>query len=415
MRRVCGRALLRGTVSLLMATAAAAASPPATRPATLPAATRGPEVAHAYLRLVRDLASDGFEGRGPNTAGIEKARDYIAAHFRALGLAGAFGDSYTQPFRMATGAKVVEQRLAIVRPDAKPADADAGREFVALGFSASGTFDAPAVFAGYGIVSKRRKYDSYGPDDQAVKGKVVIAYRYEPQDDRGRSLWGRTWTRDAGLLNKARWAAERGAAALIVVNPPSQAHSPAPGGGRSLAAYGIRTKLPTLYAAPGLLKRILRAAGRKDPEEAMRRLQADADARRGGPVALNGVRLRGAVKLQPVHRTLHNVAGVLRGTGRLPDQFVVVGAHYDHLGYGEFGSRRSGPRAVHPGADDNASGTAGVMMLAKWYADRAAGRDRLRPPGGSCLSPSPVKSGDCSAAPDTSANRGFRSRKPWRW
>ncbi len=349
-------------------------------PATLPAATRGPGAAEAYAALVAHLASAEMEGRGPNTKGIEKARDYLIGQLKGLGLKPAFGGSHAQPFQLQTGAKVAEQALAVLDSSGKVlTTADAGREFVPLGFSASGAFEAPAVFVGYGIVNSRRKYDSYGSEADAVKDKVVIAYRYEPQDKNGRSLWGRYWTRDAGLLNKARWAAERGAAAVLVVNPPAQGRAPAPGGGRSLGAYGIRTKVPMMYLATGLLKKILRAAGRKDPDAAMRELQQAADQRRCKPVVLPGVRLRGWVKLRPVRKTLHNVGGVLGGAGKLADQFVIVGAHYDHVGYGEFGSRYRGRRAVHPGADDNASGTAGVLMLAKWFADRAAGRDALCP------------------------------------
>jgi len=369
--------------ALLMAAVAPLQAGPTAAPTTLPSAGRGPDAAEAYARLVARLAADDMEGRGPHTRGLAKARDFLVARLRGLGLKPAFGDSYTQAFRVRTGAEVARRRLEIVRPGApegeRVAKADAGREFLPLGFSASGEFDGEAVFVGYGIVSRSRKYDSYAGGKDVAKGRVVIAYRFEPQDAKGRSLWGRSWTRDASLLAKARWAAQRGAVALLVVNPPSQASAEPPGGGRSLAAYGVRTKLPMLYVSGGLLRRVLAAAGRDEPAAAMRKLQSDADGRRGGPVVLKGVRLRGAVKLKPVYTTLHNVAGALEGAGRLAREALIVGAHYDHVGYGDFGSRYRGRRQVHPGADDNASGTAGVLMLARRFTHRAAG-DALAPP-----------------------------------
>ncbi len=364
----------------LLAGGPAAETPP--KLTTFPTMTRGPEAAELFGRVVTDLASPDIEGRGPKTKGVIVARDYIAGHFRRMGLRPAFGGSYLQPFPMPLGGKVGEQSLAILDADGEPAGkVDARREFYTLGFSASGSFEGEAVFAGYGIVSSKRKYDSYGEDADAVKGKVVIVYRYEPMDNDGRSLWGRTWSRDAGLVSKAKWADQKGAKAILVVNPPGQAKAPAPAGGASLVMYGIRTRIPMMYMAGGLMKRILRAAGRKDPAAAMRAFQADADNRKGGLVPLGGLRLRGAVKVERIKVTLHNVAGVLGGAGKLANEYVIVGAHYDHIGYGSFGSRkRSGKKRVHAGADDNASGTAGVLLLARRFAHRAAGGDPVSLP-----------------------------------
>jgi Zn-dependent M28 family amino/carboxypeptidase len=85
------------------------------------------------------------------------------------------------------------------------------------------------------------------------------------------------------------------------------------------------------------------------------------------------------VELKPFRAQVHNVAAVVPGAGKLAEEVVVIGAHYDHLGYRERSSR-SGKRVTCPGADDNASGVAGVLMLAKRFSDRAAGRAGRAPP-----------------------------------
>jgi sulfur carrier protein ThiS len=342
-------------------------------PKTQPAGGAGAaQAAQTYGQWVAALAEPNMEGRGAGTAGLDKARDFLAEHYRRLGLAAPFGKSFAQPVEIPMGVKVEKQELAICDANGTRLPAPQPGDFAVLGYSASKGFSAPAVFVGYGLVAKEHSYDSYaGADKDALKGKVAVAFRFEPQDKDGKSLWaskgGEPWSAGAGLLFKAQWAGLRGAEALLVVNPPSQQSAdpprsagPMPGG-----------RIPMIYISPKLFEGLLKAGGAKDPPAAAKRLQELADEGKGGIEPLNAT-VQGEVKIQPGKGTIHNVAGLLPGNGALASQCVIVAAHYDHLGFTEQGSGKDRKRIIYPGGDDNASGTAGVMMLAQWFAARAA-------------------------------------------
>lgn len=329
------------------------------------AAAVAAQEAETYVEWVTKLASPQLEGRGVGTEGIVRAREYIAAHFKSAGLKGAFDGGMTQKFEVRAGVRCVRRALSVVARGPKgEVEAKPGEDFVPFGFSASQAFRGEAVFVGYAIASAGRKYSSLGAAGKdAVRGKVAVALRYEPHDAKGKSLWTQragSWSREAGLIGKAGWAAKHGAAALLIVNPPSRR---ADGLVSTSRTAFPAAKVPVLHVTEAFLKRILTAAGRD--EKAYQKLIDKANG--AGGVDPLGVTLAGRVELKPYTSGLHNVAAVLPGSGKLADEYVIVGAHYDHIGFG-----RSGRKRLHPGADDNASGTAGVMMLAKCFSRRAA-------------------------------------------
>jgi hypothetical protein len=383
---------LGGTVGFLVALGGllcsfSSAATPTTSPALGAPATGGlvwsAQSAAEYLMLVQDLASPSMEGRGPGTAGIDKARDYIVRHFRDAGLEPAFdrGRSFTQSFELRGDMKVQKQDLSLRGPggevlyEAKPA-----LDFSTLGLSPDANFRGQAVWVGYGVRNPQGGYDCYGdPNSRDLEGKVAIAFRYEPQDANGVSLWARPdvslppWSSTAGLANKAQWAADHGAVALLVVNPPSQDQYPRL---RGADETGTRpgAGIPVVHISAEMFRHVLRAAGRDANGAALDELQRQADQGATRPQPLPGANVQGLVSLTATTLAAQNVAGLLRGAGELADQVLVIGAHYDHLGRGPFGSR-TGERAIHPGADDNASGSSGVMMLAQWFARRSARSD----------------------------------------
>jgi hypothetical protein len=326
--------------------------------------------AQQFREIVTDLSAPQMEGRGPGTAGIELARDYIIDRFNQLGLRPAIAGAFTQSLEIKLAVRVREHELAVTDGNGDVlVDMKAGRDFTVLGLSGSGAFDAPVVFAGYGIVEPEHEYDSYGGAN--VDGKVVIAFRFEPKDKDGRSLWktphtarGR-WTRAATFVKKAQAAAQRGAVALLVVDPPSHDHSAALRPTKYTVGETV-ADIPVMHIDRPTLGRILRRAGR-EPELAMREYEKRANA--GTPVVdeLERVRVRGQTALDHPVAITDNVVAVLPGTGALADQYVVLGAHYDHLGYGEIGGFGNEGQ-LHPGADDNASGVAVMLMVAKRLA-----------------------------------------------
>ena len=330
----------------------------------------------AYRRDVETLAAPEMAGRGTGSPELERAGELIASRLERLGLRPAFrvgGQSvYRQPVEVRLGVTATEQSLTLVGPEGPLKGLDAGIDFNAVGFSGDGAFEGEAVFVGYGIVAPERGYDSYaGLPADGLRGKVAIAFRYEPMDGREKSLWaergGGPWTQAAAMPNKAAWAAERGAVALLLVDPPGMDEDALRS--TSGTAFGEeQSAIPVMHVRPEVLRAALKAANR-DGSSAVKAYRSRADQGELIPDALAGLTLRGEVDLERPRAVIHNVGGILAGRGSLAEEVVIVGAHYDHLGRGEFGSLdedAGGPDGkVHPGADDNASGVAGLLLLAQ--------------------------------------------------
>ncbi|MDP6543906.1 MAG: M28 family peptidase [Phycisphaerae bacterium] len=318
-----------------------------------------------YGRYVRVLASDKMGGRAPSTPGARHARTYLVAQLRKLGLKPAFGGNYHQPFTLSLGTKTQSQQLRAIRADKRIAELRGGRDFNALGFSASRTFSGPAVFVGYAITDKPRKYDNFaGLKKDALKGKVAVAFRYEPHDPTGKSRWTKKsgrWSNSAGLAAKTIAASRHGASALLIVNPPALSNMPL----LTTRSSGFRRQsLPVLHVSTAGFKRILTHA-KLDADAVIGRLQARANDGTECVRDIPGLNLSGQVNLKSVKGTTYNIAATLPGRGNLADQAIIVGAHWDHLG------RRTKSRGYFPGANDNASGTSGILILAKRFTARA--------------------------------------------
>jgi hypothetical protein len=308
------------------------------------------------------LASDELEGRGVDTAGIDKAADYIADRFQRAGLKPPPGQAgYFQPFEFVT-ADAIDRKTTLSSGQTKYS---LSQDFTAAAFSAEGSFSGPVVFAGYGIVNPERGYDDYAGID--VKDKVVLLLRYEPHTAQGKSRFAdHGWSSHASLEAKVRAAHERGAKAILLVNPPTH--------------HGTDLLLP--------FARMFTAPDRKVPFLHVRREVANDLVQRGGAGSLaelqkqiddsgapasrelGDVAVSGHVQLQRTSRTLKNVVAWLPGEKR--DEYVIIGAHYDHIGRGGPGSLAPGTNEIHNGADDNASGVAGMLAV----ADRLAAGPR---------------------------------------
>ncbi|MCX5663039.1 MAG: M28 family peptidase [Planctomycetota bacterium] len=346
-----------------------------TQPTSAPATQ--PTNAAAFHAIVAELAAPEMEGRGVGTAGIARARDRVAQWFTAAGLRpGVKSGGYLQPFAVDMGVRVVKQACEMrVKGVAKAARAET--DFNAMGFSADGHFAGPLVFVGYGIEADDRRYDSYrGMAKDALRGKVAVAFRYEPMSDEGHSLWAARgkgesrgpWTEHADLSTKAHAAAKHGAEALLVVDPPGQRGATLK---TTALSTGASAAIPVLHVSATWLEEALTRTGADGPT-ALREFQRRADKGAGpmmpdGAAPLEGLEVRGEVELQKLRDEAANIVGVLPGIGPLADRVILIGAHYDHLGYGEIGSRAAthGRPAIHPGADDNASGVAGLVLLAR--------------------------------------------------
>ncbi len=333
------------------------------------ALTESSEQVRLYNDHLTILASPYMEGRLPGTQGMERAKDYMEYWFRQSGLEAPFTtsetvadgteiltprNSFRQPFELAGQARLIDQAITF---NGMSLRGDEDFNVSAMGSSDSVT--APVVFVGYGIDNGDDGYSSFASDDQSLEGRIALMLRFEPMDAEGKSLWGGApWSNKAGFANKLRAMRERGAAGVIIVNTPGAADSRAetlPQVGRGNSQM---IEVPMAMMMPEAAEKILAAGGADRTLMDMRRM---ADA--GSSFVPLDVELTLTADIDTSPMIAENVGALLPGKGMLADEIVVLGAHLDHLGTGEFGSR-SGPGPLHPGADDNASGSAAVLMLA---------------------------------------------------
>jgi len=336
-----------------------------------PMAETGAKIAAADLRLhVSRLASEAMEGRLTGTPGERLATDYVASAFAALGLEPAGDDGYFQSFGFSVGAALGPGNRLEVREKDGVRKLEPDGDWRPLAFSEDGKVAAAEVaFAGYGIVTppsdQETSHDSYGELD--VEGKWVVVLRYLPEDlapeaTRGLLLYSE-------LQYKASVAERRGAVGLIVVSGPNAkvkqelvALTQDPAGGRA----GIAALSLSNAAAAALLG----TAGTD-----LKALQDELDG--GEAVAgfvLPGVTIEATVDIAREKRSGRNVLARLPAAGGAGHErpAVMVGAHLDHLGRGEISgslARDDEAGQVHFGADDNASGVAGLLEIAQYLVD----------------------------------------------
>jgi hypothetical protein len=334
------------------------------------ASTR-PTTAPSARDAIYYLASDELEGRGVGTKGIDQAAHYIADQFRRDGLKPLpTFDGYFQRFEMNTGAFVDKGTRLTVGGDSLVLD----KSFKPLGFSGSGAFDGPVVFAGYGISSAKYDYDDYSGLD--VTGKVVLALRFEPHNEAGKSRFVKgAYSEEATFKRKAEVAAERGAVALLVVNPPTHHGKDGFVPFASLFTES-RSAIPIVQIGVDAANTLLKKGRVADD---LAGLQAKIDGS-GKPasVELKDVTAVGDIRILHKRSGVMNVAGVVPGRGKLKDEYVVVGAHYDHVGKSRMFSRGGKDGEIHNGADDNASGVSTMLSLAHTFAQPRNGQARDR-------------------------------------
>lgn len=312
------------------------------------------------VEQVRALSAPETEGRAAGSAGADRAARHIAAAFASAGLAPAGdGGTYLQAFPVATGIRLgAPNALAILGPPARTLTL--GQDFAPLAVSADGAVEGEIVFGGYGITAPALGHDDYAGLD--VKGKVVLVVTGDPGTTDPASPFRKPEAYHfSERTHKVINAREHGAQGILLVTHPAAAGEVLPPLAGISQSWSILAGFVTRSAADALLA----PTGRGLADHA-REMDAPTRSR---PPARSGARLRFEVALVRERGTAANVVGVLRGTDAgLRDQAVVIGAHYDHLGRGGEGSLAPDQvGAIHPGADDNASGTAALLGLARAF------------------------------------------------
>ena len=315
------------------------------------------------------LADDALEGRMTGSEGAKRAAAHIATQFEELGLTPV-GDetSYFQEFEFTAGRRIIAEENSFhitrqIHGTDQAMEFSVEQDFQPLSFSRNGVVEGEVVFVGYGLTvpgELGEGYDAYAGLD--VKDKIVVALRYVPEavePERRQQL-----NRYAGLRYKAMQAREHEAKAFLVVAGPNS-----PNAGKlipldfdsSLADSGIVAASISDTVANALL-----APSGKNLKDVQSGLDVE-NPHFLGQFPLPDVTVNIVVSVEKVQKTDKNVVALLPPAHLTDDtEYVVVGAHYDHIGYGEIGSLagKDEEGQIHNGADDNASGTAVVLELA---------------------------------------------------
>ena len=343
-------------------------------------------IVEEFTRVVNYIADPAREGRTPGSQGIEDAANYIENEMIQIGLVPAFDltettvdevevitkhASFRQPMPMGSSLAATTQSLII-----NGMELVAGDDFAPLAYSGSTTASGEVVFAGYAIVSGPDGYMGFGPNAD-LKDKIALCLKYEPMDEQGNSLWkDEKWSHHSRLTYKVSALERRGASAVLIVSPDSAndptaglldtISSTSPPPERALNAGGPKFDIPVLSIKPDVAEQIL--AGSNIAFEDLVNIANNE----GIVEQIDNTVVEIEIEIERTTTYTDNIGGVLRGKGDLADEYIVIGAHYDHVGYGYFGSRSGDKGVLHPGADDNASGTTGVLLTAQQLSDQYA-------------------------------------------
>ncbi len=316
-------------------------------------APQAPELpSDRMLERVRFLSGDALQGRGIGSRGLRVAAEYIAGAFAACGLQPAGdGGTFYQEFSAGGTPKLGSRnRLEVRSSEGEPWELRLDQDWRPLFFSASGRVQGPAVFVGYGVSDPKNRIDDYAGVD--LRGKIAIALRYEPDRKPATGSRPAKLTIQSDLRFKAAAASDRGAVALVIVSGPRKEDPELPSveegwalGSASMPVVMVRREAILPKLGPALRRALRPAKGSARPK-----------AR-----PLSGVEVELETDLARQVVRLRNVLAVRPGRG---SRAIVIGAHYDHLGLGGGESLAEKPGQIHPGADDNASGTALLLELA---------------------------------------------------
>ena len=313
-----------------------------------------------YLNDIKALTTPAMEGRGDGSKGLTRAEHLIERRYKELELEPAGNHSYQQPFTVITGARLKGANHLRVETAEHKFDLKLNEEYVPFSFSSSGNAAGGLVFAGYGATAPEFSYDDYAGLD--VKDKIVLVLRYEPAGFAEKS-GHQGLTQHSQLITKAINARNHGAKAVVLVNGQLQ-----PGEEDLLTRFG---SVSGPRDAGILLVQVKNATAEKwfaaaGKSMAQTQLEIDHGGKPASFAFPDAVRASVNVGIEQTHATVNNVLAYLPGQ---TDEYVIVGAHYDHLGRGYYDSLApSQIGQIHPGADDNASGTAGVLELARYFA-----------------------------------------------
>jgi hypothetical protein len=329
------------------------------------------------------LSSDGFKGRVAATPEALLAAEYIRSRFERLGLKPVgSGNSYFQNFNLMSGSLGEENLLEVTQSENASLRLRPRQDYYPHRFSASARVKGEVIFAGFGISAPKHSHDDYAGD--STKGKIVLVLDGEPgAKDPESPFDGIVSSHYSGSLQKALTAQDKGAIGILFVDDVH--NDPGPGNfeagakrywpeakGRrqrySLATWVEKVRIPAAQISPALAETLIRGTGRSLME------LARAAEGRGGvePLPIPGVEIQLTTSVNRHIVPDQNVVGLIEGSDpNLKDEWIILCAHYDHVGVDAGGQ-------VYNGADDDGSGTVALFEIAEAYALAAADGQRPR-------------------------------------
>ena len=330
-----------------------------------------PELSSSRAKAhINKLASDEMRGRNTPSPELEQSAEYIANEFKSIGLLPVNG-SYFHTYTLER-LHLDKPTTLFVKKGTRFDEMLLKDDFVPFEYSGSMNIEfAQVAFAGFGITAPEYKYDDYKNLD--VKGKVVVILRGEPQMDNENSVFdGKKFTKYSRMQSKMKTAYANGAVGIIVINAPSTTLKLRP------SAFPWPTLYPNVPADALPLSRknadtpdipvvsagerfVQLAFGSVDTLKAWQK-NIDSLMIQQSRALLDIEILNFKTTLRTEKVEVRNVMGMIKGS-ELPDEYLVIGAHYDHVGF----SKPNDPAkdSIYNGADDNASGTTGMLIAAE--------------------------------------------------
>ncbi len=310
---------------------------------------------------IKYLASDELAGRFPGTDGDKLTVEYIVNEFEEYGITPAGEDGYLQPFDYISEIKLgKDNSLSIGNGELIKG---AGEEFTTLYLSANGTAQGNIVFVGYGINAPELNYNDYAGID--LKGKIALMLMYSPGYNNPHD---NPFSKYERLRIKCAAAKEQGAAGIIVVKGPESGEDELVK--LRMSGPGETMDIPVMNVKRSYVEYIFTNTKKMTLSE----VQKNIDSLRT-PISFEfgGGMAQLKTDLVRIKALTNNVIGKIEGKDPvLKNEYIVIGAHMDHLGDGlKYGSLHDSHVAeIHNGADDNASGVAGILELAQYYSTK---------------------------------------------
>jgi len=329
--------------------------------------TADPEALKRVTHDIRYMASDEMGGRKPGTPGI-------VAEFKKAGVKPLSDGTYLQAVEVSGPRRLVkaESSLNLKGPDNQTIKLQLGENYQQLtSIRKKSVANGDLVFVGYGISAKEHNYDDFRDVD--LEGKVVVLLRMEPQQQDANSVFnGDKNTSHSAGSRKAKLAREKGAVAVLIVNDSVTASDDESDELMATDRFD-RTLCPMAHVKRNVIDGILKEQPLVAPTgEKLKSLKAIEDLIDSNLESISqpikGWSAELTAKFDKSSIITNNIIGVVEGEGPNANETVIIGGHYDHLGMGGFGSNAPGRKEIHNGADDNATGTAAVVELARRFA-----------------------------------------------